>query len=63
MSAAKAMSKKNQDYKNEPKVVEVIGPVVDVEFPQGKLPEIYNAIEIVSDGFDIKPPINIITEV
>ena len=24
----------------------VIGPVVDVQFPSGKMPEIYNAIEI-----------------
>jgi F-type H+-transporting ATPase subunit beta len=27
-------------------IVQVIGPVVDVEFPNGKLPDIYNAIEI-----------------
>jgi len=28
------------------KVIQVIGPVVDVEFPAGKLPEIYNALTI-----------------
>jgi len=28
------------------KVVQVMGPVVDVEFPRGELPEIYNAVEI-----------------
>ena len=28
------------------KVVQVIGPVVDVEFPQGHLPNIYNALRI-----------------
>ncbi len=28
------------------KVVQVIGPVVDVEFPAGKLPEIYNALKV-----------------
>ena len=28
------------------KIVQVIGPVVDVEFPPGKLPAIYNAIEV-----------------
>jgi F0F1-type ATP synthase beta subunit len=27
-------------------IVQVIGPVVDVEFPTGELPDIYNAIEI-----------------
>ncbi|MCU0285046.1 MAG: F0F1 ATP synthase subunit beta [Acidobacteria bacterium] len=45
------------------KVVEIIGPVVDVEFPQNHLPAIFNAIEIVSDGFDVAEPIRIITEV
>ena len=30
------------------KVVQVIGPVVDIEFPQGQLPDIYDAI-IVKD--------------
>src|SRR5436309_9428758 len=28
------------------KIVQVIGPVVDLEFPAGKLPAIYNAIQI-----------------
>jgi len=28
------------------KVVQVIGPVVDVEFEGGHLPEIYNAVRI-----------------
>jgi len=33
------------------KVVQIMGPVVDVEFPEGvDLPEIYNAIEIPLDG-------------
>ncbi|HEY9772875.1 MAG TPA: F0F1 ATP synthase subunit beta [Planktothrix sp.] len=31
----------------EGRVVQVIGPVIDVEFQSGHLPEIYNAIEIV----------------
>jgi len=30
----------------EGKVVQVIGPVVDVEFPEGHLPAIYNSVEI-----------------
>ena len=45
------------------KVVEIIGPVVDVEFSQGRLPEIYNAVEITSAGFTSPTPIRIITEV
>jgi F-type H+-transporting ATPase subunit beta len=32
---------------NEGKIAQVIGPVVDVEFPPGHLPAIYNAIEVV----------------
>src|ERR671924_2152174 len=32
------------------KVVQVIGPVVDVEFEGGHLPEIYNAVRITNDG-------------
>ncbi|WPD19221.1 F0F1 ATP synthase subunit beta [Thermaerobacter composti] len=31
---------------NVGRVVQVIGPVVDIEFPEGKLPDIYNAIKI-----------------
>jgi F-type H+-transporting ATPase subunit beta len=32
------------------RVVQVIGPVVDVEFEGGHLPDIYNAIRIISDA-------------
>ncbi len=32
------------------KVVQVIGTVVDVEFPPGQLPALYNAIEVSGDG-------------
>src|SRR5438105_9181480 len=32
------------------KIVQIIGPVVDVEFEAGHLPEIYNALEIKSTG-------------
>jgi F-type H+-transporting ATPase subunit beta len=31
---------------NQGKVVQVIGPVLDIEFPMGKLPAIYNAVRI-----------------
>jgi ATP synthase F1 subcomplex beta subunit len=30
------------------KVVQVIGPVIDVEFESGQLPEIYHSLEIVA---------------
>jgi len=29
------------------RVIQITGPVVDIEFPAGKLPQIYNAVEIV----------------
>ena len=35
--------------KNEGLITQIIGPVVDVEFQQGELPEIYNALKIVGD--------------
>jgi F-type H+/Na+-transporting ATPase subunit beta len=44
-------------------VVQVIGPVLDVEFQEHNLPEIYNAIRITSEGFDVPSPIDIIAEV
>ncbi len=44
-------------------VVQVIGPVVDIAFPEGHLPSIYNAIHITSEGFDSPIPIDIIGEV
>jgi len=34
----------------EGRVVQVIGPVVDVEFPKAHLPSIYNAVQIVDSG-------------
>ena len=33
---------------NKGKIVQVIGPVVDVEFADGKLPAIYNALRWTS---------------
>ena len=44
------------------RVVQVIGPVVDVEFKDNFLPKIYNAIRITSEGFDTPTPIDIIVE-
>lgn len=57
------MSEKKKNNVMAGKVIEIIGPVVDVEFTEGNLPPIHNALNIVSDGFDVKNPINIITEI
>ena len=45
------------------KVVEVIGPVVDVQFAEGHLPLIHSAVRITSEGFDVPDPLDIIAEV
>ena len=35
--------------KNEGLITQIIGPVIDVEFAQGELPEIYNALKIYNE--------------
>ena len=45
------------------KVVQVAGPAVDCEFPEGQIPLIYTAIRITSEGFNVPNPIDIICEV
>jgi F-type H+-transporting ATPase subunit beta len=45
------------------KVSQVIGPAVDVEFPEGKQPPIYTALHITSAGFNGPAPIDVIVEV
>jgi F-type H+-transporting ATPase subunit beta len=58
--------KPKKDKQKEPervgRVVQVIGPVVDVEFKSQNLPEIFNAIRITSEGFDTETPVDIIVE-
>ncbi len=48
---------------NVGRVVQVIGPVVDVVFEEGHLPRIYNAVHITSEGFQVPTPLDIIAEV
>ena len=45
------------------KVVQVAGPAVDCEFPEGQIPLVYTAIRVTSEGFDVPQPIDIICEV
>src|SRR5947209_12136223 len=45
------------------KVIQVAGPAVDVEFPEGQIPVIRTAIHITSDGFKVPDPVDIICEV
>ena len=44
-------------------VVQIIGPVVDMECPEMALPPIYQAIRVTSDGFDVVKPLDVICEV
>jgi F-type H+-transporting ATPase subunit beta len=48
---------------NVGKVSQIIGPAVDIEFPEGKQPEIHTAIHITSEGFDVPSPLSVIAEV
>jgi len=45
------------------RVVSVMGPVVDIEFERGHLPDIYNAIKIEAKGEGGGPDINLTLEV
>jgi len=45
------------------KVVEVIGPVIDIQFAEGHLPLIHSAVRITSEGFDVPEPLDIVAEV
>jgi len=44
------------------RVIQVIGPVIDVEFPSGDLPAIYNALEVIDKG-PSGEPIRVVCEV
>jgi F-type H+/Na+-transporting ATPase subunit beta len=48
---------------NVGKIVQVIGPVIDVEFEAGHLPEIYNALRVLSDGKNGTAGLDVICEV
>jgi len=44
-------------------VVQIIGPVVDVEFSDNYLPPIYQALRVTSEGFDVEEKIDVVAEV
>jgi F-type H+-transporting ATPase subunit beta len=44
-------------------IVQIIGPVLDVQFESGHLPSIYNAVRISSEGFNVPEPIDVTAEV
>ncbi len=53
----------NEGAQQVGKVVQIIGPVVDVEFSDNYLPPIHQALRVTSEGFDSEETINVIAEV
>ncbi|HUS19056.1 MAG TPA: F0F1 ATP synthase subunit beta, partial [Terriglobales bacterium] len=45
------------------KVIQIAGPAVDLQFGEGKLPPIYQAIRVTSEGFTTTEKIDVILEV
>src|SRR3979411_2958537 len=44
-------------------VIQIAGPAVDVQFTEAAMPPIYEALRVVSDGFTVPSPVNVILEV
>lgn len=53
----------SNENNNVGRVISVVGPVVDVEFPDQQVPEIYQALRIVSEGDGGSEGVNIVVEV
>ncbi|MFQ5735933.1 MAG: F0F1 ATP synthase subunit beta [Thermodesulfobacteriota bacterium] len=51
-----------ENEKNIGKITQVIGPVLDIEFPPGKLPAIYNAVKVTNPSLSPEQW-NLVTEV
>jgi len=47
----------------EGRVIQVAGPTIEIEFPEGHIPKIYNAIRVTSEGYNTPAPIDITAEV
>src|SRR5579871_937998 len=45
------------------KIVQIAGPAVDVRFSEANLPPIYQALRVVSEGFNVPEPISVVLEV
>jgi F-type H+/Na+-transporting ATPase subunit beta len=53
----------NEGTQQVGKVVQIIGPVVDVEFSDNYLPPIYQALRVTSEGYDVDAEIDVVAEV
>ena len=45
------------------KVVSISGPAVDIQFDEAKMPPIFQALRIVSEGFNVPTPMDVVVEV
>jgi F-type H+-transporting ATPase subunit beta len=43
-------------------VIQISGPAVDCQFPEGQIPEVHTAIRITSEGYNVPEPIDIVCE-
>ena len=48
---------------NKGTVVQIIGPVIDIEFGDDQLPKIFNAVRIQDDGAETGVKLDIVAEV
>ena len=53
----------NEQYAAVGHVVQVIGPVLDIQFETGHLPAIYNAVRVTSEGYNLPEPLDVTVEV
>ena len=44
-------------------VIQVAGPTIEMQFPEGHVPKLLNAIHVTSEGYDVPVTINITAEV
>src|SRR4051794_16774240 len=44
-------------------VVQVAGPTIEIQFPEGHVPKIFNAIQVTSEGYDVPVKVDITAEV
>ena len=47
----------------EGQVIQIAGPAVDIQFPEGQIPVINTAVHITSEGFEGPTPIDVMVEV
>src|SRR5882672_120664 len=44
-------------------VIQIAGPAVDIQFPEGQIPVINTAVHITSEGFTVPTPVDVMVEV